>query len=101
MSPLLFTIIYLLCVMMCLAISTMLAWQLWGVAVGETAVENYDHEYYRKVASSRGEVRLERSQLLSSSDTLADLPKLLRPWVRSSISPKTNYLPILLLQKNE
>jgi len=61
MSPLLFTIIYLLCIMMSLAISTMLAWQLWSVAVGETAVENYDHEYYRKVATDRGEVRLERS----------------------------------------
>jgi hypothetical protein len=77
MSPLLFTIIYLVCIVMCLAISTMLAWQLWSVAIGETAVESYDHEYYRKVASSRGEVCLKRSYLLSSSDTLADLPKLL------------------------
>ena len=74
--------------MMCLAITTMLAWQLWSVAVGETAVENYDHEYYRKVASSRGEVCIEHNQLLSSSDTLADLPKLLRPWVRYFIGPK-------------
>jgi hypothetical protein len=77
MSPLLFTIIYLVCIVMCLAISTMLAWQLWSVAIGETAVESYDHEYYRKVASSRGEVCLKRSYLLSSSDTLADLPELL------------------------
>ena len=59
MSPVLFTIIYLLCVVMCLAIGTMLAWQLWSVAIGETAVESYDHEYYRKVASSRGEVSLQ------------------------------------------
>jgi palmitoyltransferase len=59
MSPVLFTVIYLLCVVMCLAIGTMLAWQLWSVAIGETAVESYDHEYYRKVASSRGEVCLE------------------------------------------
>jgi hypothetical protein len=92
---------YLMCIVMCLAISTMLAWQLWSVAAGETAVENYDHEYYRKVALSRGEVCLERSWLLSSSDTLADLPKLLRPRVRSFIAPKTSSLPILLLQKNE
>jgi palmitoyltransferase len=61
MSPLLFTIIYLMCIMMCLAVGTLFAWQLWSVAIGETAVENYDHEYYRKVASSRGEVCLERS----------------------------------------
>ncbi|KAI0272925.1 zf-DHHC-domain-containing protein [Russula aff. rugulosa BPL654] len=55
MSPLLFTIIYLMCIMMCLAVGALFAWQLWSVAIGETAVENYDHEYYRKVASSRGE----------------------------------------------
>jgi len=61
MSPILFTITYLLCIVMCLAISTMLAWQLWSVAVGETAVESYDHEHYRKVASSRGEVCVEHS----------------------------------------
>ncbi|KAI0300409.1 zf-DHHC-domain-containing protein [Russula brevipes] len=54
-SPILFTIIYLICVVMCLAIGTMLAWQLWSVSIGETAVESYDHEYYRKVATSRGE----------------------------------------------
>ncbi len=53
--------IYLVSIVMCLAIGTMLAWQLWSVAVGETAVENYDHEHYRKVASSRGEVCLEYS----------------------------------------
>jgi len=40
---------------MCLAIGTMLAWQLWSIAIGETAVEGYDHEYYRNIASSRGE----------------------------------------------
>ena len=58
MSPILFTVIYLLCIVMCLAVGMMLAWQLWSVAVAETAVENYDHEYYRSVASSRGEVCL-------------------------------------------
>jgi len=54
-SPVLFTIIYLLCIVMCLAIATMLAWQLKSVAVGETAVETYDHEHYSKIAASRGE----------------------------------------------
>jgi palmitoyltransferase len=76
-SPILFTIIYLVCLVMCLAVGTMLAWQLWSVAVAETAVESYDHEYYRKVASSRGEVCLEFSYLLNSSEALADLPKFL------------------------
>ncbi|KAH9998019.1 DHHC palmitoyltransferase-domain-containing protein [Russula vinacea] len=54
-SPILFTIIYFVCLVMCLAVGTMLAWQLWSVAVAETAVESYDHEHYRKVATSRGE----------------------------------------------
>lgn len=62
---------------MCLAVGTMLAWQLWSVAVAETAVESYDHEHYRKVATSRGEVCLKYSYLLNSPDILADLPKLL------------------------
>ena len=40
---------------MCLAVGTMLIWHLWGVAVGETAVESQDHEHYQRVAVSRGE----------------------------------------------
>ncbi|KAI0304530.1 DHHC palmitoyltransferase-domain-containing protein [Multifurca ochricompacta] len=54
-SPIVFTIIYFLCLVMCLAIGTMLAWHIWGVSVGETAVESQDHEHYRRVALSRGE----------------------------------------------
>jgi hypothetical protein len=58
MSPIVFTIIYFLCFVMCLAVGTMLTWHLWGVAVGETAVESQDHEHYQQVALSRGEVCL-------------------------------------------
>jgi palmitoyltransferase len=60
MSPIVFTIVYLVCIVMCLAVGTLLTWQLWSVSIGETAVESYDHEYYRKVATSRGEVCLEQ-----------------------------------------
>jgi hypothetical protein len=56
MSPIVFTVIYFLCLVMCLAVGTMLTWHLWGVAVGETAVESHDHEHYQRVAVSRGEV---------------------------------------------
>ena len=62
---------------MSLAVGTLLTWQLWSVSVGETAVEGYDHEYYRKVAKSRGEVCLEYSYIPSLSDTLVDLPEFL------------------------
>jgi len=55
MSPIIFTIIYFLCLVMCLAVGTMFTWHLWGVAVGETAVESQDHEHYHRVALSRGE----------------------------------------------
>jgi hypothetical protein len=58
MSPIVFTLIYFLCIVMCLAVGTMLTWHLWGVAVGETAVESHDHEHYQRVAESRGEVYL-------------------------------------------
>lgn len=58
MSPIVFTLIYFLCIVMCLAVGTMLTWHLWGVAVGETAVESHDHEHYQRVAESRGEVCL-------------------------------------------
>ena len=58
MSPIVFTVVYFLCLVMCLAVGTMLTWHLWGVAVGETAVESQDHEHYQRVALSRGEVCL-------------------------------------------
>jgi hypothetical protein len=84
---------------MCLAIGMMLAWQLWSVAIGETAVESYDHEYYRKVASSRGEVCLNFNCLQTRLMPLVDLPELLRPWVRAFIADKTIIHPIPLLQE--
>ena len=55
-SPILFTIVYLVSLAMCLAVGAMFIWQVWSVAIGETAVESYDYQYYRKVATSRGEV---------------------------------------------
>lgn len=67
-SPIIFTIIYFMCIVMWLAIGVMLAWQLWTIAVAETAVESYDHEYYREVAASRGEVCLECSCHANPSD---------------------------------
>ncbi|KAA1469854.1 zf-DHHC-domain-containing protein [Dentipellis sp. KUC8613] len=51
----LYMVMYMLSVVMCLAVGTMLAWHLWSVAQGETSVENHDHEHYRKVAKTRGE----------------------------------------------
>ncbi|KAH9080672.1 zf-DHHC-domain-containing protein [Lactarius deliciosus] len=56
MSPVVFSIIYFVCLVMCLAVGTMFTWHLWGVAVGETAVESQDHEHYQQVAQSRGEI---------------------------------------------
>ena len=84
---------------MCLAIATMLAWQLWSISIGETAVESYDHEYYRKVASSRGEVCLDNDCPTSSSDSLTDIPELLRPGVCVFIAYKTIIRPISFLQE--
>ncbi|TFY74070.1 hypothetical protein EWM64_g9943 [Hericium alpestre] len=52
---LVYIITYMLSVVMCLAVFTMLAWHLWSIAQGESSVENHDHEHYRKVAASRGE----------------------------------------------
>ena len=62
---------------MCLAVGAMFTWQVWSVAIGETAVESYDYQYYRKVATSRGEVCHEYCYIPNSSDTLAVLPKFL------------------------
>jgi hypothetical protein len=69
-SPIAFVLVYFLCVVMCLAIATMLGWHLWGVAVGETAVESHDHEHYRKIAASRGVVRL-NCHLFSSPSNIS------------------------------
>ncbi len=76
MSPIIFTVIYFLCIVMCLAVGTMLVWHLWGVAVGETAVESQDHEHYQQVARSRGEVCL-LYQFSIPPNFVLDLPELL------------------------
>lgn len=56
MPQLFFVMSYLLSVVMCIAVLSMLLWHLWGVARGETSVEAQDHAVYRKIAKTRGEV---------------------------------------------
>lgn len=41
----------------------MLMYHLWTIAAGETSVEGQDHDVYRKVAKSRGEVRYQEEGL--------------------------------------
>ena len=47
---------YILCVVVCFAVSVMLGWHLYSVAIGETAVEGHDHDAYRRMAKERGDV---------------------------------------------
>jgi palmitoyltransferase len=58
-----FGLTYVLSVVLCFAVGIMLLYHLWTVSVGETSVEGLDHNVYRKVAKSRGEVRLPKSCL--------------------------------------
>ncbi|KAI5119969.1 hypothetical protein M0805_004348 [Coniferiporia weirii] len=51
----LFSLIYILCVVLCLAVGAMLSWHLWSICSGETSVENHDHDFYRKFAKDRGQ----------------------------------------------
>lgn len=51
----LFSLVYILSVVLCLAVFVMLSWHLWAIAKGETSVESHDHDVYRKVASERGQ----------------------------------------------
>lgn len=53
-----YILIYILAAVLCLAVGVMLMYHLWTIANGETSVEGQDHEVYRKVAGSRGEVRV-------------------------------------------
>ncbi|KAF9223797.1 zf-DHHC-domain-containing protein [Gyrodon lividus] len=53
-----FILIYILSVVICIAITLMLLWHLWGIARGETSVEAQDHEVYRNIAKGRGETFL-------------------------------------------
>ncbi|EJD37742.1 zf-DHHC-domain-containing protein [Auricularia subglabra TFB-10046 SS5] len=50
-----FIMTYILSIAIGLAVFIMLAWQVWGIAVGETAVESQDFAYYRRLAKERGE----------------------------------------------
>jgi len=53
--PVAFLLVYILSVVLCLAVTIMITWHIWGIANGETSVESQDHEHYRKVANGRGE----------------------------------------------
>lgn len=53
--PVFFIATYVLSVVLCLAVSIMTSFHVWGIACGETSVESADHEQYRKTAKTRGE----------------------------------------------
>lgn len=53
--PVFFIATYVLSVVLCLAVSIMTAFHVWGIACGETSVESADHEQYRRTAKTRGE----------------------------------------------
>ena len=40
------------------AVTVMGGYHLWSIANAETTVESQDHEHYRKIAKSRGDVRV-------------------------------------------
>ncbi|KAL5504424.1 hypothetical protein ACEPAH_8499 [Sanghuangporus vaninii] len=53
--PIMFSLIYILSVVLCFAVGVMLTWHLWGIARGETSVESHDYDVYRKTAKERGQ----------------------------------------------
>jgi len=53
---LIYILMYILSAVLCLAVGIMLSYHLWTVASGETSVESQDHDVYRDVAKSRGDV---------------------------------------------
>ncbi|KAL5526287.1 hypothetical protein ACEPAF_8010 [Sanghuangporus sanghuang] len=53
--PIMFSLIYILSVVLCFAVGVMLTWHLWGIAKGETSVESHDYDVYRKTAKERGQ----------------------------------------------
>ena len=57
-----FAMLYILSAVLCFAVGVMLAYHLYGVAYGETAVEAQDHEQYRRQARQRDEVYLTLSK---------------------------------------
>ena len=60
MPAVFFVMTYVLSIVLSLAVSIMIWWHLSTVMKGETTVESYDHDLYRKTAESRGEVRLNK-----------------------------------------
>ncbi|KAH6913511.1 DHHC palmitoyltransferase-domain-containing protein [Coprinopsis sp. MPI-PUGE-AT-0042] len=44
---------YILCVVLCFAVTVMGAWHIYGISSGETSVEGQDNELYRKRAKAR------------------------------------------------
>ncbi|KAF8632744.1 hypothetical protein AX15_001713 [Amanita polypyramis BW_CC] len=54
LPPLIFTLIYLLSVVLGIAVAIMLSFHIWAIAKGETSVESHDFPIYRKHAESRG-----------------------------------------------
>ncbi|KAH9830290.1 DHHC palmitoyltransferase-domain-containing protein, partial [Rhodofomes roseus] len=53
--PVFFIATYVLSVVLCLAVTIMTSWHIWGIACGETSVESADHVQYRRTATERGE----------------------------------------------
>lgn len=51
-----FSLIYILSGVLCLAVGIMLSWHVWSICQAETSVESHDHGIYRKVAKERGQV---------------------------------------------
>jgi hypothetical protein len=47
---------YILCVVLCFAVTVMGAWHIYGITSGETSVEGQDNELYRKRAKARDQV---------------------------------------------
>ena len=54
----LFSLIYILSVVLCFAVGIMLSWHLFSICKAETSVESHDHSIYRKLAKERGQVRI-------------------------------------------
>ncbi|EJD07135.1 zf-DHHC-domain-containing protein [Fomitiporia mediterranea MF3/22] len=53
-----FSLIYILSLVLCFAVGVMLSWHVWSICKGETSVESHDHDVYRKTAKERGQVIL-------------------------------------------
>ena len=55
-SEMVFTLIYVLNVVICFAVGVMLTYHLYEIAYGETGMEAQDNEVYRRQAKDRNEV---------------------------------------------